>query len=354
MTIVNFMPAYRQAPVSLRLLQDHLDEAVQKAQGQDLKIMVPEGSDLAERLGGSCVPMDGKLGFLYSNNSAAEVALRGFRLVPTGPEGSGAIPLVSGESWLLGDETSKYVWFEGAEAPVRVPSQTTGRALLEVAGASADDLRALYLGYPQSVFVTPDQLDQELEVATDYVRVYTQKDCMAQALSQIASLFHGEACGHCVFGYEGGHQVNQIARDIVSKRGQASDLALLRDLCPVMADQTLCSVDSTLARTVSQMLDLFGDEIEAHISKRQCPAGECKAFMTFHVLVSRCTGCGACLHACEDGAIMGKDGFVHVIDQKKCVQCGKCLEACPEGAVVMAGAKKPKTPPRPIPVRAKK
>ena len=354
MTIVNFMPAYKQAPVSLRLLQEHLDEAVQKSAGQDLKLMVPEGSELVEKLGEVAAPMDGKLGFLYTNNSAAEVALRGFHLVPTGPAGTGKTPLVSGEDWLLGDDDSKYVWFDGAETPVKVLAKTTGRALLEACGQSTEDLKALYLGFPQSIFVTPDQLDEELTVDTDYARVYTSKNCMANALHEIAEQFHAEACGHCVFGYEGGHQINRIMADVVNKKGQSGDMALLKDLCPVMKDQTLCSVDSTLAQTVSQMLNLFGDEIEAHITKKQCPAGECKAFLTFHILVSRCTGCGKCLDACEEGAIMGKDKFVHVVDQKKCTQCGKCLEVCPENAVVMAGVKKPKTPPRPIPVRVKK
>ena len=60
---------------------------------------------------------------------------------------------------------------------------------------------------------------------------------------------------------------------------------------------------------------------------------------------------GKCLKACDAGAILGKPKFVHVINQKKCTQCNQCLEACPEGAIVRAGAKKPKTPPRPIPCR---
>ena len=102
---------------------------------------------------------------------------------------------------------------------------------------------------------------------------------------------------------------------------------------------------------VMQALELFADEIEAHFKKRQCPRGGCAAFKTVHILVSKCTGCGACLDACEDGAIMGKAKFVHVVDQGKCTQCQRCMKACPEGAVVLAGAKKPKTPPRPIPVK---
>jgi Fe-S-cluster-containing hydrogenase component 2 len=42
-----------------------------------------------------------------------------------------------------------------------------------------------------------------------------------------------------------------------------------------------------------------------------------------------------------------------VVDQRSCTRCGRCLEVCPKGAVVMAGEKKPKTPPRPIPCRVK-
>ncbi|MDI9589679.1 MAG: NADH-ubiquinone oxidoreductase-F iron-sulfur binding region domain-containing protein [Acidobacteriota bacterium] len=350
MTIVNFMPAYAQAPVSLRLLGEHLDDAVAKAEAEDVRLLLPQDSRLVERFGDKAAPMDGSIGFLYNNNTAVEGALKGQGLVSTGIVDSGAIPLVSGESWLLGTD-SKTLWLEGAEMPIRLPTRTTARAILQAAGVTTDDLKALYLGFPQNMLITADKLDRPLFIRTDYARVYTVDNCMARALQEIASHFHREACGHCVYGYEGGFQIESILTDIVNKRGAAGDLALLRDLCPMMSGRALCNLDRALAHVVTEILDHFGDEIEAHISKRQCPAGECRAFMTYHILVSRCTGCGACMDACDDGAIMGKAKFVHVIDQRACSQCNRCLEACPEGAVVMAGIKKPKTPPRPIPVR---
>jgi NADH-quinone oxidoreductase subunit F len=104
---------------------------------------------------------------------------------------------------------------------------------------------------------------------------------------------------------------------------------------------------------VLQALDLFGPEIEAHITKKSCPSGGCPAFQTYHILVSKCTGCGKCLKACDDKAIMGKAKFVHVIDQRKCSGCDRCRSICPTHAIVRAGAKKPKCPPRPIPVKRK-
>lgn len=353
MTIVNFMPVYAQAPVSLRLLEEHVGMARDRAQAEDVCLLLPRDSALAEAFEGSSAPMDAGLGFLYGNDSAVEVALAGFNPVPTGPRGSAATPLVSGEEWLLGDSSSKYVWPEGTTSSVKVPARTTGRELLVALGVPEEGLKALYLGYPQSVFITPDKLDEPLELSCDYVRAFTTESCMVQALAEIARTFHHESCGHCVYGHEGGFQVGTILMDITEKKGAAGDLALLRDLCPTMARLALCDVGRTLARTVLQALGLFGDEIEAHITKRQCPAGECKAFMTYHILVSRCNGCGACLDACEDDAIMGKPRFVHVIDQRRCTHCDRCCTACPQGAIVMAGAKKPKTPPRPIPCRVR-
>ena len=49
---------------------------------------------------------------------------------------------------------------------------------------------------------------------------------------------------------------------------------------------------------------------------------------------SRCTGCCACLNACERDAIsMAPDdeGFLRpAIDAEKCVRCGRCAKVCPQ------------------------
>nr|WP_087321782.1 4Fe-4S binding protein [Olsenella sp. An290] len=142
-----------------------------------------------------------------------------------------------------------------------------------------------------------------------------------------------------------------IVADICRKKGRASDVALLRDLCPVMETQSLCEMGRVMARTVLSALDAFGSEIEQHFTKKVCPAGECRAYMTYHILPTKCVGCGACVDACEDEAILGKPRFIHVIDQKACTQCGRCVSACDEEAIIMAGADKPRAPPRPIPIR---
>lgn len=234
------------------------------------------------------------------------------------------------------------------------PATTTTAALLTDLGAEAAELKAVWFAYPMAIFVTPDHFGDELEVTAAEITAFGPGDCMAHGLLDICEELRTATDCTCTFGHEGGYQIVAILGDVCSKKGKPGDLALLRDLCPTMQVQALCGEGRALAGAVLQALDLFGPEIEAHITKKSCPSGGCPAFKTYHVLVSKCTGCGKCLKACEDGAIMGKPKFVHVIDQRKCIQCDLCRQACPEGAVVRAGAKKPKTPPRPIPVRRKK
>ena len=232
---------------------------------------------------------------------------------------------------------------------------TTVSALLEAAGGSAEDVKAAWLSYPTATFVTPDHFGDELEVAegTSVLRTYGEGDCMCDALYTIVGELRMATECTCTFGHEGGYQLHTILGDGCTKKGKPGDLALIRDLAPVMEKQAICGEGQAMGRVTLQALDLFGAEIEPHFTKKSCPTGGCAAFQTYHVLVSKCTGCGKCLKACDDKAIMGKPKFVHVINQRACTQCGECLEACPEGAIVRAGAKKPKTPPKPIPVKRK-
>ena len=232
------------------------------------------------------------------------------------------------------------------------PTTATTKALLKAQGVK-EKPKAVWFAYPMATFVTPDHYDDELEITATEVVAYGAEDCMAHALWDVCEELRTATDCTCTFGHEGGYQIVTILGDICSKKGKPGDIALLRDLAPVMQAQALCGEGRALAGAVLQALDLFGPEIEAHITRKSCISGGCPAFKTYHILVSKCTGCGKCLKACDDGAIMGKAKFVHVIDQRKCIQCDQCRQACPEGAVVRAGAKKPKTPPRPIPCRRK-
>lgn len=403
---VNFMPQYADAPVSLWLLKKNVDAAAQAAAeavkaGSALRLLLPAGAsetaaafataveaagvstrvlrganpdDEAEDKPADVIVTlnDASFGFVYTNDRAAARVFTGDKPIPAhhngevALDGSVAPKLVSGEAWLRGAGVVSgdgcYVSIvtpDGKYAkPVELAAGATGNDVVAASGIDAAEVgvKALYLGFPTSVFVPAAELDKPLDLSRgcDVIRVYSNANCMAAAMARISKTWHNESCGHCVFGHEGSWQIATIFDDIVNKRGQANDLDTLRTLCPTMAQNTICDVDATLARTTLQAIELFGDEISGHYgASKACASGECLAYKTYHVLVSKCVGCGDCLDACEDDAILGKDKFVHVINQLKCTQCGRCYDACKYKAVVRAGAKKPKTPPRPIPCRAK-
>jgi len=50
----------------------------------------------------------------------------------------------------------------------------------------------------------------------------------------------------------------------------------------------------------------------------------------------RCIGCGACVEACETGAVYVEDGRIFT-DRTRCTRCGACTEVCYAEAREMAG-----------------
>ena len=47
---------------------------------------------------------------------------------------------------------------------------------------------------------------------------------------------------------------------------------------------------------------------------------------------TRCAGCGACVHACQENAITLRNGSA-AVDETKCIGCGECAAICPVGVI---------------------
>lgn len=186
---------------------------------------------------------------------------------------------------------------------------------------------------------------------SDRIHNLSEKECVVQTLLGIVSENECTQCGKCVFGYEGVTQLQMILGDITEKKGKSTDLSQMQELCEMMKTQSLCEVGEEIADAVLTAIGTYRQDFEDHIGKKGCRAGVCKKFMTYHILADKCTGCGECIDACDDEAIIGKNKFVHIIDQQECIQCGACMDACEEDAVVRAGAVKPRCPKRPVPCK---
>jgi ferredoxin len=107
-----------------------------------------------------------------------------------------------------------------------------------------------------------------------------------------------------------------------------------------------CQFGKNMAEFVNSALDVFGDEFEDHIRWKKCPASVCKAFMNLVILPDKCTGCGKCFDVCDDAAIEGKKGYIHMIQDDDCVKCEKCIDACETKAIIAVSGVKPRIPKR--------
>ena len=74
---------------------------------------------------------------------------------------------------------------------------------------------------------------------------------------------------------------------------------------------SLCQLGATAPNPVLTTLRYFRDEYRAHVDEKRCPAGVCKALVTYSVVADACTGCGACKKKCPADAISGEPKAVH-------------------------------------------
>jgi NADH-quinone oxidoreductase subunit F len=165
--------------------------------------------------------------------------------------------------------------------------------------------------------------------------VMDENTCMVDIAKYFVGFLEGESCGKCVPCREGLKRMSQILTDITEGKGKDGDIALLERLSSGLIDSSLCALGSTAPNPVLTTIRYFRDEYEAHIRDKRCPAGVCKALVTYLIDEAKCPGCGICVKACPVEAITstGKKKPV-VLDQEKCIKCGTCYDVCKLGAVI--------------------
>jgi len=163
--------------------------------------------------------------------------------------------------------------------------------------------------------------------------VMDEETCMVDVAKYFLTFLQDESCGKCVPCRLGIDRMLEIITDITEGRGRPEQLALLEELGETVAQTALCGLGKTAPNPVLSTLRYFRSEYEAHINEKRCPAGVCKALITYWIDPDKCTGCGVCRQWCVHNAITGRKKQAHVIDTQLCQKCGICRSECKFDAI---------------------
>jgi len=191
--------------------------------------------------------------------------------------------------------------------------------------------------------------EQHIDLPVDYERlaevgsmmgsggmiVMDEATCMVDVARYFIDFLIDESCGKCTPCREGLQQMHRLLQEITEGRGTEADIASLEELAGVVRDTSLCGLGTSAPNPVLTTLRYFRDEYQAHVNEKRCPAGTCKALITYRIDAEKCTGCMLCLKGCPAAAIAGERKKTHVIDPEKCIKCGVCFEVCRFDAVLV-------------------
>lgn len=229
---------------------------------------------------------------------------------------------------------------------VEIPMGTTLREVIEEIGGGIPNgkkFKAAQTGGPSGGCIPAKHFDIPIDydnliaigsmMGSGGLIVLDEDDCMVDIAKFFLEFTVEESCGKCTACRVGTKRMVEMLTKITKGNATMEDLDKLEELCYYVKDNSACALGQTAPNPVLSTLNYFRDEYEAHIKEKRCPAGVCKALLSYHIDADKCKGCTLCSRTCPNGAITGTVKNPHVIDQDKCIKCGACMEKCKFGAI---------------------
>ena len=229
---------------------------------------------------------------------------------------------------------------------VEVPMGTTLREVIYDIGGGCPNgkkFKAAQTGGPSGGCIPASELDIPIDydnlvaigsmMGSGGMIVMDEDNCMVDIARFFLDFTVDESCGKCAPCRIGTKRMLEILERIVEGKGQDGDIEKLEELAQSIKTTALCGLGQTAPNPVLSTLKYYRHEYEAHIYEHRCPAGQCKALLSYKIDPDKCKGCTLCARNCPANCITGKVREAHVIDNSKCLKCGACMEKCKFGAI---------------------
>ncbi|WP_105205909.1 NADH-quinone oxidoreductase subunit NuoF [Neobittarella massiliensis] len=229
---------------------------------------------------------------------------------------------------------------------VEVPMGTTLREIIEEIGGGipgGKKFKAAQTGGPSGGCIPAEHFDIPIDydnlisigsmMGSGGMIVMDEDTCMVDIAKFFLEFTVEESCGKCTPCRVGTKRLLEMLTKITKGQATLEDLDKIEELCHYIKENALCGLGQTAPNPVLATLHYFRDEYVAHIVDKKCPAGVCKALLTYSIDPDKCKGCTLCARVCPAGAITGTVKLPHEIDPHKCLKCGACIEKCKFGAI---------------------